>query len=67
MVTKKQALDAAARLHITDSKDVNGKELFIAASGGYGAKARYQLLADIRTLIDAQLEPLPASPFGDAA
>lgn len=67
MVTKKQALDAAARLHMADCKDANGKELFVAAGGGYGQKAQKQLLADIRTLIDAQLEPLPASPFGDAA
>ena len=67
MVTKKQALDAAARLHMADLKDANGKELFIAAGGGYGDKARNALLADIRTLIDSQLEGAPASPFGDAA
>ena len=67
MVTKKQALDAAARLHMADLKDANGKELFVAAGGGYGAKARNQLLADIRTLIDSQLGGAPTSPFGDAA
>jgi len=52
---------------MADCKDANGKELFVAAGGGYGQKAQKQLLADIRTLIDSQLEPLPASPFGDAA
>ena len=56
MVTKKQALDAAARLHMADCKDANGVELFKAAGGGYGQKAQKQLLDDIRTLIDSQLE-----------
>lgn len=49
--SRKQVLDAAARLQMQAPLD-----WFKAAGGGFGPKARNQLEADIRTLVDHALE-----------
>lgn len=66
---KREVFDAALRIAALDASDMNGLDLFRAASGGYGAIKQQRLLNDLRTLYEHALPPDTKlkSPFGDSA